>query len=196
MSMADIMDLFYVVLGGSVATVGSIVTYYMRAKRDDKLRKEACEREDLLRDRELKERRMCDAHEYFQNHVEAFKPFLVAYTKLDSLEIATKIRPYESRLREYETRDAHKRLRETIESLNKATNTLIDEGYAALFPKKLYNSITQIRKDLHVFEDYIDEGIFPVLDEYEQIVLRRIIDNLSFLREQIRFLINVDALMD
>jgi hypothetical protein len=193
MSMADITDLFYVVLGGSVAT---IVSHYLRCKRDDKLRKEACEREDLLRDRELKERRMCDAHDYFQNKYEYLKPFLVAYTKLDSLEIATKIRPYEGRLREFETRDAHQRLHETIESLNQATKNLINEGYAALFPKKLYNPVTQIRKDLLVFEDYVDEGVFPVLDEYEQIVLRRIIDNLSFLREQIRFLINVDALMD
>jgi hypothetical protein len=194
--MADIMDLFYVILGGSVATIGSIVTHYMRCHRDDKLRKEACEREDLLRDRALKERRMIDAHDYFQNKYEALKPFLVAYTKLDSLEIAAKIKPYEGRLREYETRDAHQRLHETIESLNQATENLIDEGYAALFPKKLYNPITQIRKDLYVFEDYVDEGVFPVLDEYEQIVLRRIIENLSFIREQIRFLLNVDALLD
>ncbi len=195
--MADVMDILLVILGVFSTVLGSVVTHYFRCQRDDKLMRERFEREDKLRTEEQIERRVCDAHEYFQQHYDALKPFLVAYTKLDSLEVATKIRPGESRLREYETRDAHQRLQETMESLSQATEKLVEEGYAALFPEKLYNSITEIQKDLRVFRDYVEEGVFPaVLDEYEQIVLTRVLDRLHNVRGQIRFLLNVDVLQD
>jgi len=180
-----------VVTGGFLATLGGVITsllnHYLRARREDKMKKEEAEREDNLRKEEFTEKRIEAAHEYFRGLYGVLAPFLRADSVL-GFSI-----PFHQFTDGY-LAEPQINLQRELKALLDATNTLIDGGYAALFPDQVFRQIKQLNYYAGIYSVAFQSKSIMELSEEEWRSLDDILNILRDLRESIRYLMNVDAL--
>jgi len=180
-----------VIIGGFLATLGGVVTsllnHYLRARREDKVKKEEANREDKLRKEELTEKRIEAAHEYFRGLYGVLAPFLRADSVLGFYM------PFYQFVEGYEG-PPQMDIQKELNAILNATKTLIDGGYAALFPDQVFKQIKQLNYYAGIYSVAFQSKSIMELSEEEWRSIDEILNILQDLRGSIRYLLNVDAL--
>jgi len=176
-----------VILGASIGIVSSVIssllTYYFVWRREDKLRKEEYQREDELKKEELKVKRIEAAHEYYRGLYNPLKPFLRACSVLSLGLLAQFVQDEYTKIFSNE-----------ITTLVEATRNLVNEGYAALFPSELFGTILTLQVLLSRIDSILKEKTIKDFNLDDNKLLRDLAGTLNKLRDQIRSLLDVDAL--
>lgn len=185
------MESWGVVMGGFLATLGGVITsllnHYLRSRREDMIKKEETERENKLREEELKEKRIEAAHEYFRGLYSVLAPFLRADSVLGFSM------PFYQFMESYKG-PPQMDLQKELNTILNATKTLIDGGYAALFPDRVFKQIRQLNYYAGIYSASFQNKSIMDLSEEEWQSIDEILNILRDLRECIRYLMNVDAL--
>lgn len=174
-------------IGGAIGISGSIVIELIRWRKEDKQRL-----------KELEQKRLDDAHTYFRGLYDAVKPFLKAYTLLSFklrvmglLEIGKEFHP-DVILSDNATK---LKLEAILNELISGTKVFIDEGYASLFPERLFNEIIMLDVFLAGYMPSLEGKSLFEMNDKEAEGLKNIYIHSTNIKNMIRHALNVDALI-
>lgn len=154
-----------VVIGGVIGITGTLITEYMTGKREDKRRQ-----------KELEQKRIDDAHEYFRGNYNAVKPFLRTYGELSFqltimgfVEIGKELHPDMLSSSDFPVLE----LETLLNDLTSSTKFFIDEGYASLFPQKLFTEIFMLNGFLAGYTPSLEGKSLSEMSDKKKKVLKK-----------------------